>query len=77
MNAPDILNTLDGFESATVVSTLSDGPSNRSYLVERSHDLFSWSPLSTNPGNDAVQIIPVAGDPGQRGNFFRVGVTMP
>jgi endonuclease/exonuclease/phosphatase family metal-dependent hydrolase len=49
----------------------------RFYAIERSHDLLTWSPLSVIVGDDTTRLIPVAGDPLERANFFRVEVSLP
>ncbi len=49
----------------------------RIYAIERSHDLLTWSSLSVIIGDDTTRLIPVAGDPLERANFFRVEVSLP
>jgi len=49
----------------------------RFYVIERSHDLLIWNPLSVIVGDDTTRLIPVTGDPLERVNFFRVEVSLP
>ena len=49
----------------------------RSYIIQRSHGLITWEDLTALPGDGTTIDIPVAGDPLQDTNFFRVTVTNP
>ena len=49
----------------------------RFYVIERSHDLLIWNPLSVIVGDDTTRLIPAVGDPLERANFFRVEVSLP
>ena len=49
----------------------------RFYVIERSQDLLIWNPLSVIVGDDTTRLIPAAGDPLERANFFRVEVSLP
>jgi hypothetical protein len=49
----------------------------RTYSIERSHNLSSWSLRSSLPGDGTMKALPVAGDSLESANLFRVVVRMP
>ncbi len=50
--------------------------SGRLYTIERSHDLLTWNFLSRHRGDGTTFTHPVAGDPHEDHNFFRVVLSM-